>query len=83
MSKPLVSQDFFSSSLCSVAHHGAFPSGMELGLRPSSAASFSVGSRDRVEAGAEELERGLSGGRGRGLSSWEPGLRDTRTGSGR
>lgn len=29
------------------------------------------------------MRRGLSGGRGRGLSSSEPGLRDTRTGSGR
>lgn len=83
MSKPFVSQLFFSSSLCSVAHFGDLSSSREKGLWPSSATSLSVWLKSRGEVGAVELERGLSGGRGRGLSSSEPGLRDIRTGPGR
>lgn len=82
MSKPFVNQVFFSSSLCSAAHLGAFCSSRENGLRPS-ATSFSVWWKSLGEAGTMGLRRGLSGGRGRGLSSSEPGLRDTRMGSGR
>lgn len=83
MSKPFVSQVFFSSSLCSAVHRGDFSSGSEKGLWQSSATSFSVWLKRWGEAGAMGLEGVLSGGRGRGLSSSEPGLRDTRTGPGR
>ena len=82
MSKPFVSQLFFSSSLCSAAQLGDFSS-REKGLWRSSTTSFSVWPKRWGAVGVVGLEGELSGGGGRGLSSSEPGLRDTRTGPGR